>query len=128
MFVTLNSTIGSLTMQGLGKHVLLDLYGCPEELLNDQELMEQHLRDAAVKAKATIYESVFHAFSPHGISGVVVVGESHFAIHTWPEKGFAAVDIFTCSDKMQEQEAINFLKEALQAKRLSLKEVDRGTE
>jgi len=113
-------------MRGLGKHILLDLYGCDEQLLNDKTLLEAHLKAAAEKANATIYETVFHAFAPHGISGIVVVGESHFAIHTWPEKGFAAVDIFTCSDQMKDQNAIQFLTEVLKAERVETNTVDRG--
>lgn len=84
--------------QALGTHVLLELNHCPEELLTKQELLERTLVESAQQAGATVVKSVFHQFSPHGLSGVVVIAESHVSVHTWPEHNYAAVDIFTCGD------------------------------
>lgn len=81
-----------------GTHVLLDLWGVDAELLDDLDGIERRLVDAAEGAGATVVERRFHRFSPHGVSGVVVLAESHVAIHSWPERGFAALDVFTCGD------------------------------
>ena len=77
-------------------------------------------------AKATVVKSIFHNFSPQGVTGVIVVEESHFAIHTWPEHGYAAVDLFTCSDEMDYEAAYMFLVDALKAQSHSFKKVLRG--
>src|SRR5579862_2810974 len=85
----------------VGSHALLDLYDCQTEHLDDLEWVKATLIDAALAAKATIVETVFHKFAPWGISGVVVIAESHLAIHIWPERRYVAVDVFTCGSKLQ---------------------------
>ena len=82
----------------LGTHILLELSHCPAQLLLEKELLSQTLVDAATRAGATVVKPVFHQFSPHGLSGVVVIAESHITAHTWPEHRYAAIDIFTCGD------------------------------
>jgi S-adenosylmethionine decarboxylase len=94
--------------------------------LNDKEMLRHALKQAAVEAGATIVADVFHEFNPHGISGVVVIAESHLAIHTWPEFGFAAVDLFTCGDDILPDKAMNYLKAQLKASHLSVMELKRG--
>ena len=79
-----------------GRHVLAELTGCPHDVLDDAEALEVCFRDCAEKGGATLVSSHFHRFSPQGVSGVVVIAESHLTIHTWPEHGYAAVDVFTC--------------------------------
>ena len=81
---------------------------------------------AAKKSGATVLETVFHLFNPHGISGVVVIAESHLAIHTWPEYGYAAVDLFTCGDDVDPWVAFDFLKKELKAQYSSAMEMKRG--
>ena len=81
-------------MQSLGRHVLAELYGCRFEVLNDIDKVQDIMVNAALEAGAEVREMVFHKFSPQGVSGVVVISESHLAIHTWPELGYAAVDVF----------------------------------
>lgn len=85
-------------LKELGTHILLEINNCPETLLIEQETLQNALVEAAGAAGATVVKPVFHQFSPHGLSGVVVIAESHIAVHTWPEHGYAAVDIFTCGD------------------------------
>ena len=85
-------------MNGLGKHVIAELYECDNDIINNEELVETIMLEAVDISGATTIKPVFHKFSPHGVSGVVVVSESHFAIHTWPEYGYCAIDIFTCGD------------------------------
>ena len=77
-------------------------------------------------AQATIVDEVFHEFSPFGISGVVVIAESHLAIHTWPEYCYAAVDVFSCGEVLQPQVAVDYLVEQLGAARASVVELQRG--
>lgn len=110
----------------LGRHLLIELYGCPASLLNDLSFLREAMLGAARDCKATIVTDVFHRFQPHGLSGVVVVAESHLAVHTWPEHGCASVDVFSCGATMQPERVELFLKERLQAASSSLLEVARG--
>ena len=81
-------------MHALGRHVLAEFYGCSSDILNDTAKIQELMVNAALEAGAEIREVIFHQFSPQGVSGVVVISESHLAIHTWPEFGYAAVDVF----------------------------------
>ncbi|MDI6632011.1 MAG: adenosylmethionine decarboxylase [Bacillota bacterium] len=113
-------------MKPLGRHVLAEIYDCDFEILNNIELVERIMVNAALEAGAEVREYVFHKFSPQGISGVVVISESHLAIHTWPELGYAAVDVFTCGDKVDPWQACNYLTKHFNAKRVVAKEQKRG--
>ena len=112
--------------QNLGRHILGEYYGCDPEILNDTARVERYMKEAAVASGATIVQSVFHHFSPHGVSGVVVISESHLAIHTWPEYGYAAVDLFTCGETVDPWKAHDLLTEMLRADRVETREVPRG--
>ena len=79
-----------------GSHVLLELNECDPDLLRDAVVLEQVLKQAAIDGGATVVSSHFHMFAPQGVSGVIIIAESHVTIHTWPERGYAAVDVFTC--------------------------------
>jgi S-adenosylmethionine decarboxylase len=100
-------------MNALGKHVIVELYDCDPEIINNQELVEKIMIDAVGISGATLVKTVFHKFSPHGITGVAVVAESHFAIHTWPEYGYCALDIFTCGELIDNHRAIEYFKNLL---------------
>ena len=113
-------------MQSLGRHVLAEIYGCRFEVLNDIKMVQDIMINAALEAGAEVREFVFHKFSPQGISGVVVISESHLAIHTWPELGYAAVDVFTCGDKVNPWDACNYMAEKFGAKYVNATEVKRG--
>ena len=114
-------------MNALGKHLLLELKDCDKEVLNDISLLRSVLLTAADEAGATVLGESFHRFNPHGVSGVVIISESHLCIHTWPEHGYAAVDIFTCGDSVQPQKAADILISKLGSKNHSILEVQRGT-
>jgi len=86
-------------MNSLGRHILVEYYNCDPEILNDVFKIEESMVAAAKEAEATVINATFHHFSPYGVSGVVVIQESHLAIHTWPERGYAAVDVFSCGSK-----------------------------
>jgi len=111
----------------LGKQTMLELYGCQKMLLNDKVFIENTMLQAAKISKATIVQHYFHQFSPYGISGTVVIAESHINIHTWPEFDFAAIDIFTCSEDMDSEKACNFLKETFKAKDAISQTYKRGS-
>lgn len=113
-------------MRALGRHLIVELYGCNTDILNDKEKIERIMIEAAKRAGATIVQKVFHLFNPHGISGVVVIAESHLAIHTWPEYGYAAVDVFTCGSKVDPWKAYEYIKRELEAEHSSIMEMYRG--
>jgi S-adenosylmethionine decarboxylase proenzyme len=81
-----------------GRHLLIEFRGCDDPVLNDASALRVLMERAARAARARIVQSVFHTFSPQGVTGVVVVEESHFSIHTWPEHGYVAVDVYTCGE------------------------------
>jgi S-adenosylmethionine decarboxylase proenzyme len=112
--------------QALGHHVLVEFYNCTKERLNDVWHIEQSMNQAALAAGATIVESCFHRFMPHGVSGVVVIAESHLAIHTWPEYGYASVDLYTCGDECNPMAAFEVLKETLGATTAEIQKITRG--
>ena len=110
----------------LGNHILVEFMNCDPHVMNDVAAIERDMVGAARKAEATVINSTFHHFSPYGVSGVVVIQESHLAIHTWPEYGYAAVDVFTCGD-MNAWIAFDHLKECFGAKSYSAIEMKRGS-
>ncbi|MFC1980734.1 adenosylmethionine decarboxylase [Chloroflexota bacterium] len=113
-------------MNVLGKHLLLELNDCNREVLNDLDSLKSAMLTAANESGATVLGESFHYFSPQGVSGVVIIAESHLSIHTWPEYGYAAADIFTCGDAVQPDKAAEILIEKLGAKNHSKMEIQRG--
>ncbi|MCK5533487.1 S-adenosylmethionine decarboxylase proenzyme [bacterium] len=113
-------------MKALGKHILAEFYDCKAEILNDVKKIEEIMVEAANVIKACVVNQSFHKFEPHGVSGVVVIAESHLSIHTWPEYNFASVDVYTCGDKIDPWIAYEYLNEVLKAKRSNVLEVKRG--
>lgn len=110
----------------LGKHILVDYYGCNKKIIDSLNQMKLCMLEAARIAEATILTDVFHQYSPQGVSGVVVIGESHLAVHTWPEFKIVSVDIFTCSEKMKPSNAIEYLFKTLEAENYDIQEITRG--
>ncbi len=113
-------------MQGLGRHVLAEVYGCGFHILNDLDKVRKILVDAAIAAGAEVRETAFHRFSPQGVSGVVVISESHLAIHTWPELGYAALDVFTCGEGVDPWVAMNIIVKDFGARTVTASETKRG--
>ncbi|MGZ3723098.1 MAG: polyamine aminopropyltransferase [Bdellovibrionales bacterium] len=114
-------------MNALGRHILVEFNGCCPEILNDVAVIEEAMVEGARKAGATVIQSTFHHFSPFGVSGVVVIQESHLAIHTWPEYQYAAVDLFTCGETVDPWVSFDHLKNAFKAANHSSIEMYRGS-
>ncbi len=113
-------------MEALGRQILVEFYDCESGSINDVEYIEESMLNATKEARATIISHNFHKFSPYGVSGVVVIAESHVTIHTWPEYNYAAIDIFTCGDTIDPWIIQENLKEAFGSKNVSNMEMKRG--
>lgn len=113
-------------MKALGRQILVEFYDCDADVINDVTMVEDILLTATRAAKASIISHNFHKFSPHGISGTVVIAESHVAIHTWPEYNYAAVDIFTCGETIDPWVIQEYIKEHFISKNVSSMEMKRG--
>ena len=113
-------------MKFLGKQYMIELKGCNSDKLNDPEYIGKIMAEAAIKANATIVQQFFHQFSPFGVSGTIVIAESHINIHTWPEHGYAAIDMFTCSDTLIADNAIQHLRICLEATDCTTSMINRG--
>lgn len=113
-------------MNALGIQLAVELFDCDENILNDHRLLEQSLVSAAINAGATVVNSVFHRFNPYGISGAVIIAESHVAIHTWPEYHYAALDIFTCGTDIDPNYIAEEVKYVLGAERMHVSRILRG--
>jgi S-adenosylmethionine decarboxylase len=104
----------------------LELKGCDKEVLNDVGFLREVLLAAAGEARATVLGESFHQFNPQGVSGVVIIAESHLVIHTWPEYGYAAADIFTCGNSVRPEKAAEIIVRKLGSKDHSIIEIRRG--
>ena len=109
---------------GVGRHAICEFWGASN--LNSVELAERALRDAAVAGGVTLLEVFVHQFSPHGVSGIAVIAESHLALHTWPEHDYLAADFFTCGDGADVEAIIGVLREAFAAERVDTRYLTRG--
>ena len=113
-------------MKTLGITWLVELLNCNSEKLNDPGLLEKILKKAVELSGATIVKTHFHRYPNNGISGIIVISESHFAMHTWPEFGYCAIDIFTCGTQMDGMKAAKYLQGQLAAKQIKFKKENRG--
>ena len=113
-------------MNVLGLHLLLELKDCNSELLNDLPYIRRAMIETAQEVGATIVGESFHHFSPQGVTGILAIAESHISIHTWPEYGYAAADIFSCGTSFRPREAAKKLAEALEWRTPEIKEIERG--
>ena len=110
----------------LGEHYIIELYDCGKNILNDLNSIKVTLLEAARMAGATIIDQRFHKFSPQGVSGVIVIAESHLSIHTWPELGYAALDLFTCSHDMNISKATELLQQVFEPGDMDVRYIPRG--
>jgi S-adenosylmethionine decarboxylase len=112
-------------MKKMGTHLVVDAWQAPGDLLNDPERIRRAMIDAIDAGEATLIDLCVHQFSPHGVTATATLAESHIAIHTWPEYGYFAADLFFCG-RGKPQEAMKLLQTALQAKQMTMRETDRG--
>lgn len=113
--------------KSLGVHIILEFFGCDPNTLTRRDYVERVMLEAAQKANTHSIGTFFHQFKPHGVSGVIIIEESHISIHTWPEHGFAAIDFFYCSDEVDPEKAIEVLIEGFKPAKISRVEFDRGS-
>ena len=113
-------------MQKLGCHLIVEFCGCNQEILDNVDYIKNHMVIAVEKAGATVVGEMFHKFNPLGTSGAVILAESHFTIHTWPELGYAAMDFFTCGDRCDPYKGFEYLKTVFQSVSEKVTELDRG--
>lgn len=110
----------------LGSHLLVELYDCDQRCLELERTVGEAMREAAVRSEATVVAQSFHEFKPYGVSGAVIIQESHYTIHTWPEHGYAAVDLFYCGGTVKVHKAIEVLRERFRPERIKFLVVRRG--
>jgi len=115
-------------VKALGRHIVCEFSGCDPMLLSDVDGIQTMMIVAAKAARATVMESAFHRFEPQGVSGTVILAESHLSIHTWPEKGYAAMDFYTCGDHTDPWLACEVASRALDATSVLTTEIKRGIE
>jgi S-adenosylmethionine decarboxylase len=113
-------------LKSLGRHILSEFYDCNKQVLDNHELIQKHMVSAAKAAKATVVTSTFHKFNPYGVSGAVVIAQSHLTVHTWPEFGYAAVDVFICGDEIDPWLIHQHLVDAFKSGRHEANEIPRG--
>lgn len=115
-------------MQSLGKHVILEMYGCDFKLLDNQKIFEEAFNRAVKEAKMTLLNLAVHKFQPFGLTAVALLSESHMSIHTYPELGYVAADVFTCGDEGDPFKAMEVLIEAANPERRNIIYIPRGTD
>jgi S-adenosylmethionine decarboxylase len=113
-------------LEALGIHLIIELKGCNPRLLDDLAYVEETLLEAAKLSKTRVIGKFFHKFSPVGVTGIVAIAESHLCIHTWPEHGYAAVDMFTCSRHLESQKVVDHFLRRLRCRQSEVKLLERG--
>jgi len=112
-------------MEHLGKHLIIECWGCNDGI-NDADLMRTVMIEAVHAAHATLLDINVHTFSPHGVTGVAVLSESHLSVHSWPEHGYLAADVFTCGDTTDPLAAVEVLRQYFQPSVVELQDIQRG--
>ncbi len=113
------------TMETIGRHVIAELWECEFDKLNDINFIERTFVEAALKSGAEVREVVFHKFAPQGVSGVVIISESHLTIHSFPEHGYASIDVYTCGE-IDPTIAAKYIADALGSQTREMTEISRG--
>ena len=118
-------TININSSENIGRHCILELYQCDHAKLNDEAFIRTTITSSAKVAGATLINLVTHSFKPQGVTGLALLAESNISIHTWPEIGYAAIDVFTCGDHTMPEKACKLLFKDLLAKNFSFKNIER---
>ena len=123
----LPDSVVSGSSEMIGQHCILELYDCDQNKLNDEAFIRTTITTSAKIAGATLINLITHRFSPQGVTGLALLAESHISIHTWPEIGYGAVDIFTCGDHTMPERACGVLIKDFVAERHYFKKINRKT-
>ncbi len=115
MMQSLSGQLGDRSLAPVGIHCILELYDCPANLLDDLVFVRQTIREAATKSQSTLLGDLAHQFEPQGVTALALLAESHISVHTWPEMGYAAADVFTCGEHTLPEAACSYLIDAFQA-------------
>ncbi len=113
-------------MDTYSRHCIMELWECNNQILDNKDMVEELMVEAALESGAEVREVAFHKFAPQGVSGVVVISESHLAIHTFPEHGYASIDVFTCGERIDPQVAAKLIAKKLNSKRFYEINLERG--
>ncbi len=108
-----------------GKHYVVEFIGCDPSKLKRVQDIKPILLKAAKVSQATVIKYFFHQYKPYGVTGIILIAESHFSIHTWPEDAYVAFDILTCG-KMFPLKAIEYIQESLASQKVKIKVLSRG--
>lgn len=120
-----NSIGNTAIVNTVGKHCILELYDCDCARLDDEDFLRSAISNAALRAGATLLQLISHRFLPHGVTGLALLAESHISIHTWPESGYAAVDVFTCGDHTMPETACRVLIDEFTARQHKMRSFRR---
>jgi S-adenosylmethionine decarboxylase len=112
-------------MEHLGQHLIIECWGCNDGI-NDADLVRTAMIEAVHAAHATLLDINVHTFSPHGVTGVAVLSESHLSVHSWPEYGYLAADVFTCGESTEPMAAVEVLRQYFQPTVIELLDIERG--
>lgn len=118
--------LGKTSLVPVGSHCILELYECPKDLLNNLIFIRDSLQEAARLAESTLLKEITHQFHPYGVTALALLAESHISVHTWPETGYIAVDIFTCGQHSEPEKACKFFVEIFHARNYMLLKFPRG--
>ena len=110
----------------LANHQIIELYNCDKSVLENSDYVKTTFREAVKLSEATVVTEKYHSFSPHGLTGVAVITESHISMLLWPEYGYVAIDVFSCDNKVDHNRIKNNLKVAFQSKKVKTKSIKRG--
>jgi S-adenosylmethionine decarboxylase len=117
---------GAIVMKVIGKHLTVDMYGCSFDVLDDLDFVKNAMLTAVEEAKMTLLEFSYHKFEPQGLTALALLAESHMSIHTYPELGYAAIDVFTCGDQSRPDKAVAVLKRFLKPEKTKTTNIKRG--
>ncbi|RLE72919.1 MAG: adenosylmethionine decarboxylase [Thermoprotei archaeon] len=115
-------------MNTIGFHYIIEASGCDPKILTDANALKKILLEAARVGGMDVRSTYFYKFTPQGVSGMVIVSESHISIHTWPEKGYAAIDVYTCDTNSKPEKTVNYILEKIKAEYAHITEIERGIE
>ena len=120
-----SETLNKVSSEKIGRHCILELYQCDKVKLNDEAFIRTTITSSAKIAGATLINLITHSFKPQGVTGLALLAESHISIHTWPEIGYAAIDVFTCGEHTMPEKACKVLSKEFEAQNFSFKNIDR---